>query len=160
MSDGASGEPGGTHREPRSAMRLLPWLLLPLILIPLVLAIIRTRRTPAPVADTTAPAAPDSVPVYQADSSPAVPAAHPAQRTHPATQHPDSAKSAHKEGLITKVGKEVDKLGGGNAPVTPDGQGAMGGDGPTGMGRASTDTAKPKGQPTGAMGGDGPPGKR
>lgn len=152
MSDTPSGEPG---RQPRSAMRLLPWLLLPLILVPLVLAIVRTRRPATPVADTTASAPlQDSVPVYQDDSSQAIPAAHTrAHQPHPASSHADSA-ARHKEGLLKRVG-------GGNAPVTPEGQGALGGDGPTGMGRGGADTARPAVQaPAGAMGGDGPPGKR
>jgi hypothetical protein len=142
-------------------MRWLPWLLLPLILIPLIRSIIRTTRPSGHVADTMVPAdIADSLPVYQPDTATATPATHAApHKTHPATHHPDSA--AKKEGLLTKVGNEVDKLGGGNAPVTPEGQGAMGGDGPSGKAPTGTD-APPTKPPAaeGAMGGDGPPGQR
>ena len=163
MSPAASGEPGGQAPQSRSAMRWLPWLLLPLILIPLIRSIVRTSRPAGQVADTTTPApaaGADSLPVYQPDSATPTQSTHAApHKAHPATHHPDSA--AKKEGLITKVGAEVDKLGGGNAPVTPEGQGAMGGEGPGGKAPTGADAPPTKPPATeGAMGGDGPPGKR
>lgn len=158
MSGAASGEPGKPPREPRSALRILPWLLVPLVLIPLVWAIVRTTGKAAVAVDSTVtePMSMDSVPVYAPDSAAPAPARHP----HATAPHHASADSArHKDGLLKKVGREIEKAG--VEPVTPDGQGAMGGDGPTGKGRG-VDTVTPIAPPAaaGAMGGDGPPGKR
>lgn len=55
MGGPATGGTPEPKREPRSAVKILPWLLVPLVLIPLVWAIIRTsgRSVPAPAPSTT-----------------------------------------------------------------------------------------------------------
>lgn len=61
MGGTAAGGAPEPRREPRSAVKILPWLLIPLVLIPLVWAIIRTSgrgaEAPAP-AGTESPGAP------------------------------------------------------------------------------------------------------
>jgi len=149
--------------RPRSGTtRWLPWLLVLVVAIPLVRSCVRTREAQTAADSTTTPAAqpvdPDTNFVPAPDTTPK---AHPEQRhvTRPAHKQPVHKDSLKKETL----GENIDKLGGGPEPVTPAGQGAMGGDGPSGQAQPSKPAKVEREKaPTseGAMGGDGPTGKR
>lgn len=148
--------------RPRSGTtRWLPWLLVAVVAIPLIRSCVRTRESQTAADSTRVPA------VQPAPDTNFVPAPDSARHAQPEQRHvtrPEHQGPVHKDSIKKEsLGEKIDKLGGGPEPVTPAGQGAMGGEGPSGQAQPqkSAKSEKEKAPTTeGVMGGDGPTGKR